>query len=463
VSWLKNVLFALGFLVMTIGLAAADPTSSIDGDWDGALQVNAIKLRMALHIETVAGARTGTLKSIDQGGAMMALSNITLDGDKVSFAISQVSASYEGMLTAGGQSMSGTFTQGGNPLPLAFTRRAPGMGEPVLNRPQQPHPPYPYRAEDVVYDGAGGARLAGTLTMPQSGGPFAAVILVAGSGPHDRDETIFGHKPFLLLADTLTRHGIAVLRTDKRGIGKSTGDYRTATSEDFASDVESAIAYLKTRPEIDRKKIGLLGHSEGGLIAPMVAAKDHSVAFIVLMAGPGLRGDAIIMAQRRLIAEAMGTPADKLAGGDALQRKIVDADLQPGSDEEARARVRAILAEAEPDAPASAVDAQAAAVATPWFRFFLAYDPAPTLKQVRCPVLALNGSKDLQVPPKENLAAIKQALPSATTVELPGLNHLFQTARTGSPSEYGDIDETIAPVALDTITTWIETRTTKMR
>jgi pimeloyl-ACP methyl ester carboxylesterase len=458
-NWLKSILFALGFLAMTTGLATADPAPSISGDWDGALQINTIKLRMILHIETVSGARTGTLKSVDQGGAMMTLSNIALDGDKVSFAISQVGASYEATLTAGGQSMSGTFTQNGNALPLAFTRRAAGAGEPVLNRPQEPHPPFPYRTEDVTYGGAGGVKLAGTLTMPQSGGAFAAVILIAGSGPHDRDEAIFGHKPFLVLADYLTRQGIAVLRSDKRGIGQSTGNYAAATSEDFASDTESAVAYLKTRPEIDPKKIGLLGHSEGGLIAPMVAAKDPSVAFIVLMAGPGLRGDAIIMAQRRLIAEAMGAPKDKLDAGDAVQREILDAVVNAQSPDEARAKARTVLVAAEPNAPEATIDAQVAGLTSPWYRFFLTYDPAPTLKQVRCPVLALNGSKDLQVPPLEDLRAIEQALPDAATVELPDLNHLFQTAKTGSPSEYGDIEETIAPVALSTIAIWIETHT----
>jgi fermentation-respiration switch protein FrsA (DUF1100 family) len=209
----------------------------------------------------------------------------------------------------------------------------------------------------------------------------------------------------------------------------------------------------------------LLGHSEGGLIAPMVAAKDHSVAFIVLMAGPGLTGDQIIVAQRRLIAQAMDVPADKIAESDAIERKVLDAVEQPGSQKDAQARARAVLAAAAPTAPAAVLDAQAAEIASPWFRFFLTYDPAPTLKQVRCPVLALNGSKDLQVPPKEDLAAIKAALagnPDVETIELPGLNHLFQTAKTGSPSEYGDIEETIAPAALDTITTWIETHTTKM-
>jgi uncharacterized protein len=456
--WLKRIFMALSIFALGGQLATAGDANMLNGVWDGTLAVSAVKLRFALHIETTSGAVSGTLKSIDQGGAMMALSNITANGDNVSFALPQLGASYEGTLASDGQSMSGTFTQRGNPLPLAFTRRAPGAGEPVFNRPQMPHPPYPYRTEDVTYDGAGGVMLAGTLTMPENGGPFAAVILVAGSGPHDRDETIFGHKPFLLLADYLTRHGIAVLRSDKRGIGMSTGDYRTATSEDFASDTESAVAYLKTRAEIDPKKIGLLGHSEGGLIAPMVAAKDPSVAFIVLMAGTGLRGDEVLVAQRRLIAEAMGATPDQLERGDALQRKIVEAAGQPGSDDEAKVRVRAILAEAKPQAPTPAIDGQASVVTSPWFRFFLTYDPIPTLKQVRCPVLALNGAKDLQVPPKENLAAIKAALaanPDVTTVELRGLNHLFQTATTGAPAEYGDIEETIAPAALDTIATWI--------
>lgn len=464
--WLKRIFLALGIFAVSGQLAVAADTNTLDGDWDGTLMVGAVKLRLALHVETANGALTGSMKSIDQGGAMIALSSVTQDGDRASFAIPQLGASYEGTLTADGQSLSGTFTQRGNPLPLVFARRAVGAVEPTLRRPQMPHPPYPYRTEDVTFDGAGGVKLAGTLTMPESGAPFAAVILVAGSGPQDRDETIFGHKPFLVLADYLTRHGIAVLRSDKRGIGQSTGDIRTATSEDFASDVESAITYLKTRPEIDPKKIGLLGHSEGGLIAPMVAAKDHSVAFIVLMAGTGLRGDEILMAQRRLIAEAMDATADQIATGGALQRKVIDAAVQPGSAEDARVRVRAILAEAKPQAAAAALDAQAAMVTSPWFRFFLTYDPAPVLKQVRCPVLALNGSKDLQVPPKEDLAAIKAATagnPDVTTVELPGLNHLFQTAKSGAPAEYGDIEETIAPIALDTVTTWIETHVAKTR
>jgi len=461
--WLKRIFLALGAFALSGNLAMA--ADALDGDWDGALMAGAIKLRMTLHIETHDGTMSGTLTSIDQGGAVLQIASVAHDGANVSFSLVRPAASFQGTLSADGASLAGNWMQGGRTLPLNFAHRAQGAAAPVLNRPQEPHPPYSYRTEDVAYDGPGGIKLAGTLTLPQSGDAFAAAILIAGSGPHDRNEALMGHKPFLVLADYLTRHGIAVLRSDKRGIGKSAGNYATATSEDFADDAEAAITYLKSRSEIDSKKIGLIGHSEGGLIAPIVAAKDHTVAFIVLMAGPGLTGDQILMAQRRLIAAAMGASDEQLAKGDALQRKVLDA-IEKESNDDADRDVRAAVAAVDPKVPAAAVDAQVATLTSPWFKFFLSYDPASTLKQVRCPVLAINGAKDLQVPPKEDLAAIKAALadnPDATTVELPGLNHLFQTARTGAPSEYGDIEETIAPVALDTITTWIETRTTKKR
>jgi uncharacterized protein len=456
--WAKKLLFVLAFFVMSSDLAAADPAQTLDGDWDGALAVSALKLRFTLHIETHDGTTSGSLTSIDQGGTVLQLATVTRDGSTVSFSLVKPNASFQGTLSADGTSMAGNWMQNGNSLPLSFARRAAGAAGPVLNRPQEPHLPYPYRSEDVVYDGAGGIKLAGTLTMPDTGSHFAAAILIAGSGPHNRDEALMGHKPFLVLSDYLTRHGIAVLRSDKRGIGHSTGDFATATSEDFANDVESAIVYLKTRTEIDPKKIGLIGHSEGGLIAPIVAAKDRSVAFIVLMAGPGLTGEQILIAQRHLIGQAMGQTGEELARRDALQVKMLDAAKAATDDDAGRAKIRAIIAEGNPQLPPAAIDATAAQLTSPWFRFFLSYDPVPTLREVRCPVLAINGEKDLQVPPKEDLAAIKAALaanPDATTIELPGLNHLFQTAKTGAPSEYGDIEETIAPVALDTITLWI--------
>ena len=307
----------------------------------------------------------------------------------------------------------------------------------------------------MAYDSAA-ARLAGTLTLPQGRGPFPAVVLIAGSGAARRDESVFGHAIFLVLADHLTRHGIAVLRYDKRGLGQSTGDYAAATSTDFAADAEAGVAYLKTRPEIDRGRIGLIGHSEGGLIAPMVAERDPAVASLVLMAGSGVPGDQIIMAQSRAIAAAAGVPEAALAANDALERRFLDAVMAAKDQPSAELAVRRVLKGA--GMPDAAIDAQAKAASSNWYRFFLSYDPAPTLRRLRRPVLAIIGSKDLQVPSAQNLPALREALksdPAAEVIELPGLNHLFQTARTGAPSEYGQIEETLSPTALDLITQWI--------
>ena len=303
-------------------------------------------------------------------------------------------------------------------------------------------------------------RLAGTLTLPKGNGPFPAVVLVAGSGPNTRNEPILGHQLFLVLADHLTRQGIAVLRYDKRGTGQSTGDYAKATTMDFADDVQAAMAYLKTRKDIDPRRIGLIGHSEGGLIVPIVAARDPSTAFIVMMAGPGVNGLDILLEQGRLIAKAMGMTDAKIAESSALRAQLFDIVRTEKDPAAAEVKLRAAFAplakaQALPD---SAVEAQIRQINTEWFRAFFDYDPAPTLRQVRRPVLAINGSLDLQVPPAQSLPAIRAALagnPDAEVDELPGLNHLFQTAKTGGVGEYAQIEETISPLALDTMTRWI--------
>jgi pimeloyl-ACP methyl ester carboxylesterase len=296
------------------------------------------------------------------------------------------------------------------------------------------------------------------------------MILISGSGAQDRDETIFQHRPFLVLADTLTRRGVAVLRVDDRGVGGSTGSTSRSTSEDFAGDVLAGIAFLKSRPEIDTQKIGLAGHSEGGLIAPMVAARSNDVAFIVLLAGTGLPGDEVMYAQGRLISKVMGADEKALDKERDIQKQLFEiVKTEPNHDKMAMRLREAIktmwskLSEEERKAVGDAdsfVQSQARMVESPWFRFFLTFDPRPTLAMVRCPVLALNGEKDLQVPPKVNLAEIEKALKKGgnarvTVKELPGLNHLFQTCKTGSVTEYGAIEETIAPVALKTIADWV--------
>jgi hypothetical protein len=368
---------------------------------------------------------------------------------------------FDGALAADRRSIAGTFVLHGAPLLLTFTQRTPGAAAPAPSRPQTPKKPYPYRAEDVVFHDAGAhVRLAGTLTLPRGHGPFPAVVLVAGSGPDDRNESIFGHQPFLILADYLTRHGLAVLRYDKRGVGASTGDYAKATTLDFADDAEAAAVWLRSRPEIDARRIGLVGHSEGGLIAPIVATHDPNVAFIVLMAGPGVDGVDLQLEQARLSTKAYGM-SDAAAADYVEALRLIFGVVRANKDPAvAAAKLKtAIEPLAQPHSrQASILEGQASIANSPWSRFFFDYDPAPTLAEVRCPVLALIGSKDLQVPPDQNLPPIRVALAhnlDAEVEELPDLNHFFQPAKTGSPDEYIKIEETIAPLALETITGWI--------
>lgn len=350
----------------------------------------------------------------------------------------------------------------------------------ALLRPQEPKPPYSYHEEEVKYSNSNvGISLAATLTLPRSKGPHPVVLLIAGSGPNDRNEEVFGHKPFLVLADHLTKQGLAVLRFDKRGCAESTGNYDTATSRDFADDVLAGIDYLKTRKEIDVRRIGLIGHSEGGIIAPMVAAQSKDVAFIVLMAGTGVNGEEILYAQGSLVARSMGTSEEVIAHQEAAQRQILSIIKKEQDFGVAEKLMREVFATEYPIFPSLQQLAQADAIEltqtdvieaqikrfnTNWFRFFLTYDPATSLKRVKIPVLVLNGELDLQVQPKQNLPAIEKSLKEAGNkdyllVEFPKLNHFFQTCETGSITEYQTIEETIAPIALNAMSGWILQRT----
>jgi uncharacterized protein len=445
--------------------SAVSPTApaigGLDGDWDGTLEAGATRLRLVFHIQTTATGTIATMDSVDQGANGIPISSVSRSGETVKLEVNAIGGVFEGNLAPDERTLNGHWTQGGGTLPMTLTRRAQGQTGPVLRRPQMPAKPYPYAEEEVSYENpAAHIRLAGTLTLPRGAGPFPAVILIAGSGPIDRDETLFGHKFFLVLADHLTRHGIAVLRVDKRGIDRSTGNYADATSADFADDVQAGIAYLKTRPEIEARKIGLAGHSEGGVIAPIVAARDPSVAFIVLMAGLGMKGDELLLEQNRLLAKAMGADDAQIEQVSAINRRAFTAAKTAKDSAEAAARLREILSTAGKaiGMTDAAVEAAIQQLSSNWFRFFLAYDPVPILREVKCPVLAINGSKDLQVPAKPNLEGIRQALAGNSNVdvkELPGLNHLFQKANTGAPSEYGEIEETFAPSALELISGWI--------
>lgn len=431
--------------------------SDIDGVWTGALDLGSVKLRLAFHIMNTADGLKATMDSLDQGAMGVPVTSVTRNGTALKIALKQIDGVFDGKISEDKTTVAGTWTQHGDSRPLVLTR-AKDKAALELKRPQNPVRPLPYREEEVSFENkVQGDTLAGTLTIPPGKGPFTAVLLITGSGPQDRDESLMGHKPFLVLSDWLTRNAIEVLRVDDRGVGKSTGVFGTATTADFATDVEAGVAFLKTRPEVNPKKIGLIGHSEGGVIAPMVAARNPDVGFIVMLAGSGVPGDQILVEQRTLIAEAGGMSKEE-AEKDAVEERAVLALVVKEKDSpELEKDLRQKLAEYVKDPE---LGAQVQVLTSPWFRYFLAYDPGPALGQVKCPVLALNGEKDLQVPPKQNLATIRKALEAGgnknfEVVELPGLNHLFQTAKTGSPAEYGAIEETMSPVALEKMSGWI--------
>ncbi len=464
------VVLALMCCVSVFPLSArADATEDL---WQGSLDVNGIKLRLVFHIVPAAGGiYNGTMDSPDQGAKGIPVTVTTYSKETFHVEVPAAAGSFDGKLSKDGQTVVGTWRQGAGELPLTLTK---GGTVAELRRPQTPHAPFPYTVEDVLYDSKPGVKIGGTLTLPENRtGPVPTVLLIAGSGPNKRDEEILGHKLFLVLADYLTRRGIGVLRFDKRGLGKSTGSFALATSADFADDAEAGVAYLKTRKEVDGTKIGLIGHSEGGLIAPLVASRNRNVAFIVLMAGPGLNGEQILYLQSALIAKASGGSDAAIASQRKLQEKmfaIAKAEKDPTV---AKQKMSALIdrvwigltdSERAEVKTKETLVAQGNSVLSPWMQFFLTYDPIPALQKVTCPVLALNGKKDLQVPPEEDLSKIKAALvaggnPDITIVKLPKLNHLFQTCTTGSPLEYGNIEETIAPAALQTMGDWIAAHT----
>lgn len=446
-----------------------DPGKRLAGIWQGTLKVGAVELRLVVKIAKDAeqpGGFRATIDSLDQGAKDIPFHQVTLEGDKVKLESKPLKAAFEGKLSENGQELVGQWKQAGA-LPLTL-KRVERPDEIV--RPQEPKKPYPYREEEVNFENReANVKFAGTLTLPKTESPAPAVLLISGSGPQDRNESIMGHKPFLVLADALTRRGVAVLRVDDRGVGGSTGNTSTSTTDDLAGDALAAVAYLKTRPEVNSRIIGLIGHSEGAMVAPLAASRSPDVAFVVMLAGTGVTGEEILYRQVELISKARGAEADQLARQrDRMQRSF--AVLK--TEEDAAAAEKRLqelwdgwLTKVEgDDAAKEAARARARLeikqALTPWYRYFVTYDPLPALKRVRCPVLAINGEKDMQVDPKQNLPPIEAALKAGGNQdylcrELAGLNHLFQSCETGAPSEYGKIEETFAPEALELIGDWI--------
>lgn len=443
-----------------------NPIEEIDGIWQGILNVSGTELRVVFNISRKPdGTMTATMDSPDQGAMNIPVDEVSFEDGNLRLEVISIMGVFEGKIKEDWLTIDGEWKQGGMTLPLVLKRVEDA---PKVLRPQEPKKPYPYEEEEVVYENKqAGIRLAGTLTLPRKGGPFPAVLLISGSGAQDRNQTVFGHHPFLVMADYLTRRGIAVLRVDDRGVGGSTGNVSQSTTEDFASDVLAGIDYLTSRAEINPEQIGLIGHSEGGIIAPIAATQSPDVAFIVLMAAPGLTGEDIIYQQSALIAKAEGISDEVIAKNLVLQENIFAVVKQEKDCTVAKNKLRKILEEELSEEEKKAlgdfdayIESQVQRVLTPWFRHFLLYDPKPILMKVTCPVLAITGEKDLQVPANENLKAIEEALKAGgneqyTIKEIPGLNHLFQTAETGAPSKYIKIEETISPVVLQMIGDWI--------
>ncbi|PZX59628.1 hypothetical protein LV84_00836 [Algoriphagus ratkowskyi] len=446
----------------------------ITGQWNGALKVQSIQLRLVFNVTKTENGYRATMDSPDQGAFGIPVTATSFENNKLKIVITNANILYEGTL-GDDNIIIGVFNQGGQSFPMNLSREE--IVKAGSNRPQEPKRPFSYRSEDVIFENKQAEiLLAGTLTMPEKEGTYPAVVLISGSGPQNRDEELFGHKPFLVLSDYLTKNGIAVLRYDDRGTAASTGDFGSATSVDFATDVASAVQYLQSRPEIDKSKIGLIGHSEGGIIAPMVAGDSDDIDFLVLLAGTGIRGDKLLLAQQRLIGEASGISPNQLEESALVNRGVFDIMLKDQGTEELKGDLRNYMAQAYRNIPPANVPkgmtedkfvkeqmAQMESLATPWMQYFIKYDPAPALEKVSCPVLAINGEKDLQVPAKENLEAIKAALAkggntNVSTMELPGLNHLFQEAKTGAPSEYPEIEQTFSPKAMEVVLEWIKER-----
>ena len=469
---MRFILAAFLYFASIITVNAQTP--NIEGNWFATLDANGIKLRLVLKVEKTPNGYAGKLDSLDQGAADLPMDSVVLNGNKLSFAAARFVLNYEGTLNEAGNEISGTFKQGAGETPLVFKRVAE---IPKFNRPQEPKKPYPYDEQEVSYrNEKDNIKIAGTLTVPRGGGKYPVVLLITGSGAQDRNEMVAGHRPFLVLADHLTRNGIAVLRVDDRGVGGTDLGSLSATSENYAGDVLAGVEFLKQRKEINSAMIGLIGHSEGGMIAPMVAARSKDVAFIVLLAGLGQKGEDVIYTQTELIHKTQGTDAGTTTLTIALSKRInaiVKSETDPKRVEqrinEDVAAYGGTVSEAQKESfeeAATGIKAFMPMYKTAWYRYFITFDPLPVLKNVKVPVLALNGEHDLQVAWKENLDSIGTGLKAGgnkdvTVKAFPKLNHLFQTSQTGLPSEYAQIEETMSPEVLKTVADWILQRTVR--
>ena len=466
--------FIICVIAIFPGLGAfAQQGRDISGIWEGTLHAS-VDLRIVFHLAKDSnGNWTGTMDSPDQNATGIPCNGIELKGDSLIVLIPSARGKYLGV-TITDSSISGKWVQGVQ-LPLLLHKVIKVAG---LTRPQTPVPPFPYASEDIEYDSPDKTLHYGaTMTTPSGAGPFPAIVLITGSGAQDRDETIFEHKPFAVIADYLTRRGIIVLRVDDRGMGKSTGNFSKSTSLDFANDVNNSLDYLKTRAKVDTQKLGLIGHSEGGMIAPIVGVQRKDINFIILLAGPGEKISQLMAEQNAGILASSGINKEAVQSFRDFYPSIVRSIVQASSAEEASSNLHHALDEWIKKTPTNQVlattgiyndstkkkftETLVGVMYNPWFLYFLSFDPQPWLMQLHCKVLALNGEKDLQVPAVSNLKGIQSALEKSKSGDfevhnIPGLNHLFQTCKQCTIQEYGRLEESFSPMALQMMSDWIE-------
>ncbi len=466
------------FLLLTIIIFAGCSSNvneqkvkeKLTGKWEGLLNFPNVKYKLILDfIKDKDNNISVKLSSPRQKVYDMPADSVVLSGSEISFKLPKVRVYYQGKLDLDSSIIKGTWKQEKFQIPLSFY---PEGEMERINRPQYPKKPYPYNSEEVIIDNIkANVQLAGTITYPKGSGPFPAVLLINGSGPQDRDETIYDHKPFLVMSDFLTRKGFAVLRVDDRGFGASTGSYKNSTTKDFAEDALQSVQYLKNRKDIDSTRIGLIGFNEGGIIASMVESRAKDIDFIVLLATPGLPGKEVLLTQTKLIQKAQGVPEKEIEQDYKINKKVFSIVETTKDSSAAIEKVKNALKEfisnlndeekSQRKYSEANIVRKAKFMMSPWFRYYLSFDPVDALKRIKCPVLVLYGKNDIQIEPKENLNAVVKAIKKGGNhnVEseiIPGLNHLFQTSDTGLPEEYSKIKETFSPKALEVIDAWIE-------
>jgi uncharacterized protein len=475
---------ALGICPLVF-LFFTSPAQNINGTWQGVLDVQGKQIPIVFHIKKDSSNKwIAAFDSPSQRAFNLACSDVIVKDDSVILVMAILNGKYAGTLNIDKSQITGSWFQGAGSLPLTVKKTSETTTIKELKRPQTPRPPVPYHSEDVIYTNANQSiQYGGTLTYPKTDSLkgsvethlYPAVILITGSGQQDRDETLFGHKPFAVIADYLTRRGFVVLRVDDRGIGKTTGVFSEATTMDFAKDLEAGLDFLEKQPMVNKNKIGLIGHSEGGMIAPMVADERREIKFIILLAGPGIPIIDLMQQQMEAVSISNGeTPATAKANGQLM--RIVWEEVMKNEDSAttfqhirmkianwSRTLDTATLAKFKNLNTTSINDqiGQAmTALNNKWYKYFISFNPQPYLEKLDCKVLAMNGSKDVQVIAATNLKGIKQSLqksksPKYDVIEIPGLNHLFQTCIQCNPAEYNDLEESFSPRALDIMGNWL--------